>query len=104
MNSPEPTPVGTVAVIWVSDWMVKVVETPSNSTADVPVRPDPVRTTEVPVIPAVGFGMYMVGAGPVVTVKGLALEKEPLPFLTTIVPVVAALGTVADSEVGDSSV
>ena len=45
---------GTVVVIWVSEFTVKLAEAPLNLTEVAPVKPLPVSTTEVPLAPLVG--------------------------------------------------
>lgn len=57
---------GVTAVICVSEFTVKVMaETPPKATAEVPVKPVPVRVTDVPPAngPMLGETEVMVGAG-----------------------------------------
>ena len=58
---PSVAPVGTVAVIWVGEFTVKVAEVPLKRTAVAPVKFVPVMTTEVPTGPLVGLKPEMVG-------------------------------------------
>lgn len=60
----------------------------------VPVKPEPVSTTDVPTGPLVGVNDVITGA-PCVTVKFVELMAEPLGVVTVILPVVAFAGTVA---------
>ena len=94
---PVVAPLGTVAVIWVDEPPVKVVEeTPLNFTLVAPVRFVPVMVTEVPTGPLVGENEVIVGlAAVVVTVKLWELQSVPPGVVTQIFPVVAPLGTVA---------
>src|SRR6266540_6182908 len=74
---PVTAPTGTVAVIWVAEFTVKLVAfTPPNLTAVAPVNPAPMIVTTVPGRPLVGEKEVIVGAAPV-TVKFLALVAVP---------------------------
>ena len=93
---PVVAPVGTVAVIWVSEFTVNVVAAmPPNVTALAPVKPVPVITTEVPTAPLVGLNDVMVGTGDGVTSKLVALVPVPSVSVTAMAPSVALAGTVA---------
>src|SRR5437762_1366251 len=102
---PVVAPLGTVAVIWVSELTVKLADVPLNFTAEVPVKLVPVMVTWVPTGPMVGVNELIVGGGAVtVTVKLLALVAVPPGAVTLIDPVVAPLGTVAVIWVSDFTV
>jgi len=58
---PVVAPVGTVAVIWVALFAVKVAVVPLKETADVPFRFVPVTTTLVPTGPLAGRNEETVG-------------------------------------------
>jgi hypothetical protein len=61
---PLVAPVGTVAVIWVDEFTVKLVAfVVLNRTAVAPVKLVPVMTTLVPTGPLVGLKDVTVGAG-----------------------------------------
>jgi hypothetical protein len=61
---PLVAPVGTVAVIWVDEFTVKLVAfVVLNRTAVAPVKFVPVMTTVVPTGPLVGLKDVTVGAG-----------------------------------------
>ena len=93
---PVVAPAGTVDVIWVSEFTVNVVAAvPQNVTADAPVKPVPVITTDVPTGPLVGLNDVMVGTGDGVTSKFVALVPVPSESVTAIGPSVAPAGTVA---------
>jgi hypothetical protein len=90
---PVVAPLGTVAVICVDEFTVKVALVPLNFVAVAPERFAPVITTLWPTAPLVGEKLVIDGAG--TTVKLLALVALPPAVVTLIVPVVAPLGTVA---------
>ncbi len=93
---PEVAPVGTVAVIDVAEFNVKVVaETPLNLTEVVQPKFVPVIVTLVPTGPLGGVNDVIVGAAAVPTTKTEALAVSVPGVTTTILPVVAAAGTVA---------
>jgi hypothetical protein len=94
---PVVAPLGTVAVIWVDETTLNVVEeTPLNFTLVVPVKFVPMMVTDVPTGPLVGVNEVIVGlAAVVVTVKLWELQSVPPGVVTQIFPVVAPLGTVA---------
>ncbi len=88
---PLTAPVGTVAVICVSELTVKLVaSTPPNDTALAPVKLSPVMTMEVLTGPLVGKKLKTCG----VTLKATLLESVPLGVVTRIEPVDAPAGTV----------
>jgi hypothetical protein len=88
---PVVAPVGTVAVTCVSEFTVKVAETPLNVRLVAPVKLVPVIVTEVPTGPLVGLKLLMVG----VTVNVPELDAVPPAVVMPILPVLAPLGTVA---------
>jgi hypothetical protein len=92
---PLVAPVGTVAVICVSELTVKEAVTPLNVTAVAPVRFVPVITTELPTAPLVGEKPVIVGGSAAETVKEVVLVAVPAGVVTAIAPVVAPVGTVA---------
>ncbi len=92
---PSVAPLGTVAVICVFEFTVKVAAVPLNFTALAPVKPVPVITTDVPTGPLVGLNDVIVGAGDGVTSKLVALVAVPSESVTAIGPSVAPAGTVA---------
>src|SRR6266545_5939588 len=89
---PVTAPTGTVAVIWVAEFTVKLALTPPNRTAVAPVKAVPVIVTAVLVRPLVGENEETVGAA-LVTVKFVALVAVPPGVVTVIRPVVAPDGT-----------
>src|SRR5205807_2199795 len=91
---PVVAPVGTVALICVSEFTVNVVAAvPLKLTPVAPVKPVPVRVTLVPAGPLTGVNEVMLGT--TVTVKLVALVPVPAAFVTVIFPLVAPVGTVA---------
>jgi hypothetical protein len=96
---PVVAPVGTVAVICVAEFTVKVADVWLNLTAVAPVKFVPVITTDVPTAPLVGANELTVGQA----VAGGATSKappgtvtgSPAPSETTMGPSVAPLGTTA---------
>jgi hypothetical protein len=93
---PLVAPLGTVAVIWVSEFTVNVAAVPLKATFVAPVNPEPLIATEVPTGPFVGENELIFGATvPVVTVKLVELAAVPPGVVTLIGPLVAPLGTVA---------
>jgi hypothetical protein len=103
---PVVAPLGTVAVIFVSETNVKAALTPWKVTLLVPVKPEPVIVTGVPTRPLVGVNEEIFGAGVwAVTVKlVLLVPVPPLVVVTAIGPVVAPLGTVALIVVSETKV
>jgi hypothetical protein len=98
---PVVAPLGTVAVICVSESTVKeVAGVPLNLTAVAPVKVVPVMVTAVPTGPLPGVNDVICG----VTVNGLALVAVPLGVVTWMVPVVAPIGTVAVISVSEPTV
>jgi len=92
---PVVAPVGTVAVICVAEFTVKVVAlTLLKLTAVAPVKPVPVMVTTVPTGPEVGVNEVIVMQEEA-TVKSVALVPVATPVVTVIFPVVAATGTTA---------
>ena len=90
---PVVAPDGTVAVICVAEFTVKLAVVPWNVTRVTPVKLAPVIVTTVPVGPPAGVKLEMVGVLP--TKKLPALVPVPPGVVTAIAPVVAPDGTVA---------
>ena len=86
---------GTVAVMRVAEFTVKVEAAAPKLTLVAPVRLAPEIVTEVPTLPAVGVKLLIAGA--LVTVKAPELVAEPVGVVTEIGPVRAPAGTVATS-------
>ena len=93
LSGPVVAPAGTVAVIAVAEFTVKLALVPSNPTAVAPVKFVPLIVTLVPTGPLVGVTLVTVGAG--MTAKLLALVAVPPGVVTLTGPVVAPVGTVA---------
>lgn len=92
---PVVAPVGTVTVICVAEFTVKVVALiPLNLTAVAPVKPVPVITTGEPNAPDEGVNDEIVGGG--IKVKLEELVAVPPGVVTEMVPVLAPTGTVAE--------
>jgi len=91
---PVVAPVGTVAVICVSEFTVNVTAAVAlKATAVVPLKPVPVSVTTVPTGPFEGLNEVIAGA--TITVTLVALVPVPAGLVTLIFPVVAPVGTVA---------
>src|SRR5207253_4776508 len=91
---PLVAPVGTVALICVSEFTVNVVAAVLLKLTPVaPVKPVPVSVTLVPVGPLGGANEVISGAE--FTRKLVALVPVPAAFVTVIFPLVAPVGTVA---------
>src|SRR5439155_1105092 len=90
---PLVAPDGTVAVIAVAEFTVKLALVPLNRTAVAPLKLVPLIVTLVPTGPLVGVKLVMVGG--LMTVKLLPLLAVPPAVVTLIGPLVAADGTVA---------
>lgn len=88
---PVVAPVGTVAVICVSEFTANVAEVPLNATFVAWVNPVPVMVTEVPTGPLGGVKLANVGF----TLKVCGLVSVVVPVVTVTGPVSAAAGTVA---------
>ena len=92
--APDCAPLGTVAVIFVSEFTVKAVaDLFLNLTSVAPVKLVPLIVTTVPTGPKVGENDVIVGA-PVI-LKFVELVALPLGVVTLMGPVVAPDGTVA---------
>ena len=91
--NPVVAPAGTVAVILIDEFTVKVAEAPLKVTAVAPVKFAPLMVMLVLTRPLVGVKLVIWGRGP--TVKLLALVAVPVGVVTLMVPVVAPAGTVA---------
>ncbi len=99
--APVDAPMGTTAVMEVSEITpIKLAKMPEKVT-EAPVNPVPVRVTVVPGAPEVGENVVIVGRG--MTVKLVALVPVPSAFVTVIVPVLAPDGTVAVIEVFETT-
>jgi len=101
---PVLAPLGTVAVMDVSEVTENVAATPLNVTVMAPVKCAPVIDTVAPAAPLVGVKDEIVGAtggGVVVTVNDVPLVPVPPPVVTAIGPPVAPLGTVAVIDVSE---
>jgi hypothetical protein len=90
---PVVAPAGTLALIWLSDWTVKVAAVPLKATALAPPRPVPAMLTWVPAGPEAGVKPVRLGALP--TWNEVALVAVPRGVATAIGPEVAPAGTVA---------
>ncbi len=90
--APDCAPVGTVAVICVLEFTVKLAAVPAKVTAVVPVKLLPVMVTLAPTGPFVGVKEVMEGA--TITTKLDELAPVPAEFVTWILPVLAPAGTV----------
>src|SRR6476661_4387077 len=91
---PVMAPAGTVTVIWVPEFTVKlVVLMPPNDTPLAPRKLVPVMTTVVPGEPLVGVKLVTVGGLP--TTKLWAEVAVPPGTVTVMVPVVVPAPTVA---------
>jgi hypothetical protein len=91
VNAPE----GTVAVIWVDEFTVKVADVFLNLTSLTLTKFVPLIVTDVPTGPLVGENEVIVGTPAAVTVKLVELWAVPLSVVTEIFPDVAPEGTVA---------
>src|SRR3989440_11813824 len=93
---PVVAPLGTVAVICVSEFTAKEAAAPLNATAVAPVKCEPLIVTPAPTGPLAGLNELIIGAeGATVTVKPVALVAGPPRVVTLSGPVVGRLGTVA---------
>ena len=90
---PVVAPEGTVAVICVAEFTVKLEDVPLNFTAVAPVKFAPVMVTVVPIVPLVGVKLVI--DGPVPIVKFPELATVPPHAVTEMGPVVVPEGTVA---------
>jgi hypothetical protein len=100
---PVVAPAGTVAVIRVELFTVKLALTPSKRTADTSVKFVPLICTDVPGAPLVGVKEVIVG-GLAVTTKAELLVPVPRGVTTWIAPVSAVLGTTAVIRIGETTV
>src|SRR5450631_949605 len=93
--APVVAPVGTVVLILMSEFTVKVGWVVRlNFTTVAPVKLVPLITTGVATAPLVGRKLLMVGSGDEVTVKFVDEFAVPPGVVTWIAPVVAPVGTV----------
>jgi hypothetical protein len=89
---PVTAPAGTIAVICVAEFTVKLLAArPPKVTFVAPVKLVPVIVTVVPTVPLVGVKLLIPG----LTLKFEALVAVPPAFTTETGPVVAPAGTVA---------
>ena len=88
---PLKAPPGTVAVICVSEFTVKLAGTRKKVTALAPVKLVPVIVTVVPIVPPAGANELMCG----LMVKLAADAAEPKELVSVMGPLVAPLGTLA---------
>src|SRR6266480_2841072 len=99
---PLVAPAGTVAVIAVAEFTVKLALVPLNSTAEAPLKLVPLIVTLVPTGPLLGVKLVIVGG--LITVKLLALLAVPSGVVTLIGPLVAPAGTVVVIAVAELTV
>lgn len=97
---PVVAPVGTVAVICLSEFTTNVADVPLKVTFVAWVSPVPVMVTEVPTGPLGGVKLANVGF----TLNVCGLVRVVLPVVTVTGPVRAAAGTVAVRYVEPESV
>ena len=98
---PVTAPEGTVAVICVAEFTLKLVAaTPPNVTLLAPVKLVPVIVTVVPTAPLIGVKLLIPG----LTLKFELLVAVPPAFTTETGPVVAPAGTVALIHCRDTTV
>src|SRR5438552_19065284 len=92
-SGPLESPAGTVAVIAVAEFTVKLALVPLNRTALAPVKLVPLIVTLVPTGPLLGVKLATVGglALETVTVTGLDDHRTPSTSLATAVSVCEAL-------------
>ena len=88
---PVVAPVGTVAVICVSEFTTNVADVPLKVTFVACVNPVPVMVTDIPTGPLGGLKLTNVGF----TLNVCGLVRVVVPVVTVTVPVSAAAGTVA---------
>jgi len=93
---PVKAPEGTMAVIWVEEFTVKVADVVLNLTSLTSMKFVPVIVTAVATGPLVGENEAIVGAPGAVTVKFAELPAVPFSVVTKIFPDVAVGGTVAE--------
>jgi hypothetical protein len=99
---PLEAPAGTVAVIVVAEFTVKLALVPLNRTALAPVKFVPLMLTLVPTGPLPGVKLEIVGG--LMTVKLPVLLAVPPAVVTLIGPVAAPAGTVAVIAVAELTV
>jgi hypothetical protein len=102
---PVLVPVGTLAVICVSESTVKLALNPLNATLQAPVKRLPVIVTVARCGPLVGLKELMVGAPVVTTEKELPpLQPTPKAVVAQMTPVVAPWGTLVVICVSETTV
>src|SRR6266480_1358738 len=99
---PLVAPAGTVVVIAVAEFTVKLALVPLNSTAEAPVKLVPLMVTLVPTGPLLGVKLEIVGG--LMTVKLAALLAVPSEVVTLIGPLETPAGTVAVIAVAEPTV
>src|SRR5437762_236371 len=99
---PLVAPAGTVVVIAVAEFTVKLALVPLNSTAEAPVKLVPLIVTLVPTGPLPGVKLEIVGG--LMTVKLAALLAVPSEVVTLIGPLETPAGTVAVIAVAELTV
>jgi hypothetical protein len=92
---PVVAPAGTVAVIFVAEFMTNVACVLLNATAVAVLKFVPLIVTAAPTAPLVGEMEVIVGEPETVTVNEAALVPVPPDVVTLIEPLVAVEGTVA---------
>jgi hypothetical protein len=95
---PVIAPAGTVAVIAVAEFTVKLALVPLNITAVAPVKFVPLIVTLVPTAPLLGVKLVTVGGLETVTVTGLDVHSMPSESLATAVSVCEPLLAVVVSQ------
>jgi hypothetical protein len=101
---PVLAPLGTVALICVSELTTNEAGVPLKATVVAPAMCSPLIATVVPTGPLVGVKELIVGGGPgTVTVKAAVLVALPAGVVTLIGPRLAPLGTVALSFVSETA-
>jgi hypothetical protein len=93
VTRPVVAPLGTVAVILVADWTVKLALTPPNLTDETAVKLVPLISTSAPTGPVIGSRAVIEGT--LVTTKSVVLVPVPIVVVTLILPVDALAGTTA---------
>lgn len=88
-------PIGTVAVIWVGEFTVKLAFVPLKLTSVAPVKLKPCMVTRVLGGPATGENCIITGILLAVTVKLLVVVAVLMELVTLILLVDADIGTVA---------
>ena len=99
---PLVVPTGTTAVSEFAESTENVVAaTPLNLMDVAPVKPEPAKSTVVPTGPLAGSKVVMTGAA--VTVNGCVVVTVPPGVVSETTPVVAPVGTVALTDVAETT-